>query len=147
MESTMVWIPIVGTVATSAMVVLVVYFVTKGRQRRVEAQMEMQARLIDRFGTAPELITFLQSPSGQKFISGVQSAPDALTRERIMSGFTRAIVLSMLGLAFLFLTFFYEADWAVPASVVLALGIGYFIATVVAWKLSAKMHTSDIAAS
>jgi hypothetical protein len=147
METSMVWIPIIGTIATSAMVVLVVYFVTKGRQRRVEAQVEMQARLIDRFGTAPELITFLQSPSGRQFISGVQSAPDVLTRERIMSGFTRAVVLSMLGLAFLFLTFFYDHDWAVPASIVFSLGIGYFIATFISYKLSVKMHTSDIAAS
>jgi hypothetical protein len=152
MEETMVWIPIIGIIASSTMVVLVVLFVTRGRQRRVEAQVEMQSKLIDRFGTAPELIDFLQSPAGRQFITGVQSAPAVLTRERIMSGFTRAIVLSSLGLAFLFLTFFYDKDWAVPASIVFALGIGYFIATFISYKLSAKMggelapslRTSDV---
>ena len=140
----MIWIPIVGTLASSAMVVLVVYFVTRGRQRRVEAQVEMQTKLIDRFGSAPELVNFLHSPAGRQFVTGVQGAPDVLTRERIMSGFTRAVVLSTLGLAFLGLTFFYDKDWAVPASIVFALGIGYFLATLISYKLSAKVRAGEL---
>jgi len=104
----------------------------------------MQGKLIDRFGSAPELITFLLSPAGRQFISGVQSAPDVLTRERILSGFTRAVVLSSLGLAFLFLTFLYDDDWAVPASIVFALGIGYFLATLISYKLSAKVRAGEL---
>lgn len=144
MEETMVWIPIIGIVASSTMVVLVVLFVTRGRQRRVEAQVEMQSKLIDRFGSAPELVSFLHSPAGRQFITGVQSAPGVLTRERIMHGFTRAIVLSSLGVAFLFLTFFNDNGWAVPASVVLALGIGYFIATFLSYKLSGSMGGGEL---
>ena len=140
----MVWIPIIGILASSAMVVLVVFFVTRGRQRRVEAQVEMQSKLIDRFGSAPELIGFLQSPAGRQFITGVQSAPEVLTRERILSGFTRAVVLSTLGLAFLFLTFLYDDDWAVPASIVFALGIGYFLATLITYKLSGKVRSGQL---
>lgn len=140
----MVWIPIVGTLASSAMVVLVVYFVTRARQRRVEAQVEMQTKLIDRFGSAPELVNFLHSPAGRQFVTGVQTAPDVLTRERILSGFTRAIVLSSLGLAFLFLTFLYDEDWAVPASIVFSLGIGYFLATLISYKLSGKVRAGEL---
>lgn len=139
----MIWIPIIGILASSAMVVLVVFFVTRGRQRRVEAQVEMQTKLIDRFGSAPELVSFLHSPAGRQFITGVQGAPDVLTRERILSGFTRAVVLSSLGLAFLGLTF-YDEDWAVPAAIVLALGIGYFLATLISYKLSAKVRAGEL---
>jgi hypothetical protein len=138
METTMVWIPIIGTLASCAMVVLVVFFVTRARQRRVEAQVQMQVRLIDRFGSAPELTAFLQSGAGRQFITGVQTAPEVMTHERILSGFTRAVVLTCLGLAFLFLTFLYDNDWAVPASIVFSLGIGYFVATYIAYKLSSK---------
>jgi hypothetical protein len=134
----MIWIPIIGTVSSTVMVIFVVYFVTKARQRRVEAQVQMQSRLIDRFGTAPELIEFLHSPAGREFVTGVQSAPAALTRDRILSGFTRAIVLTMLGSAFLLLTFMYERDFAVPAAILFSLGIGYLLATLVSYKLSAK---------
>lgn len=132
-------IPIIGMLSSSATVVLIVYFVTKARQRRVEVQVEMQSRLIDRFGTAPELVEFLHSPAGRTFVSGVQGAPAALTRERLMSGFSRAIVLTMLGAAFLFLTFYDNEDWAIPAAIIFFLGIGYLIATYVSYKLSAKL--------
>jgi uncharacterized membrane protein len=132
-------IPIIGIVSSSVMTVLIVYFVTRARQRRVEVQAEMQSRLIDRFGSAPELVEFLHSPAGRSFVTGVQGAPAALTRERLMSGFSRAIVLTMLGAAFLFLTLYDNEDWAIPAAIVLFLGIGYLIATYVSYKLSAKL--------
>jgi len=134
----MLWIPIIGTISSTVMVVFVVYFVTKARQRRVEAQVQMQSRLIDRFGTAPELIEFLHSPAGREFVSGVQSAPARLTRERILSGFTRAIVLTMLGAGFLFLTFMHDEFFAIPAAILFSLGVGYLLATFVSYKLSAK---------
>ena len=138
-------IPIVGILSSSATVVLVVYFVTRARQRRVEAQVEMQSRLIDRFGSGPELVNFLHSPAGRQFVTGVQNAPGIMTRERILSGFTRSIVLTMLGLAFLFLTFFMHEDgFSVPAAILFFLGAGYFIATVISYKLSAKFHLGEI---
>ncbi|HEY0157697.1 MAG TPA: hypothetical protein VGF28_10470 [Thermoanaerobaculia bacterium] len=135
----MEWIPIVGIISSSTMVVLVVYFVTQGRARRVQAQVEMQSRLIDRFGSAPELVQFLHSPAGREFVAGVQGAPAALTRERLMSGFTRSIVLTSLGCAFVYLNVMWEDDFAIPAAILLFLGIGYMIATFVSYKLSAKL--------
>ena len=142
----MEFIPIIGILSSTAMVVLIVYFVSRSRQRKAEVQAEVQSRLIDRFGSAPELITFLQSPAGRDFVSGVQSAPAQYARERIMSGFTRAIVLSMLGVAFLALTFFYDDDFAVPAAIVSSLGVGYLLATVVSYRLSTRMHGGDVLA-
>ncbi|HEX6098273.1 MAG TPA: hypothetical protein VF432_18245 [Thermoanaerobaculia bacterium] len=137
-------IPIFGILSSSAMVVLIVYFVSRGRARRAEVQAEVQSRLIDRFGSAPELIDFLQSPAGRQFVSGVQSAPALLARERILSGFSRAIVLSMLGAAFIALTFFYDDDFAVPAAILFSLGLGYLLATFVSWRLSKTLHGADV---
>ncbi|HKR63420.1 MAG TPA: hypothetical protein VJZ00_06775 [Thermoanaerobaculia bacterium] len=124
---------------SSIMVVAVVWLVTRARQRKVELQVEMQSKLIDRFGAAPELVDFLHSPAGRQFVSGVQGAPMILTRERILNGFSRAIVLTMLGAAFLFLTFWYNDAFAVPAAILFCLGLGYLVATFVAYKLSAKL--------
>lgn len=134
-------IPVVAIITNCAMVVLIVYFVARARQRRFEVHAEVQSKLIDRFGSATELIEFLQSPAGREFVSGVQSAPVILARERILSGFSRAIILSMLGAAFLALTFFYDEDWAIPAAILFSLGIGYLIATVVSYRLSARMQS------
>lgn len=137
-------IPIIAILSTSAMVVLVVYFVTRGRQRRVEVQTEMQSRLIDRFGTAPELVEFLHSPAGRQFVQGVQTAPAVLTRERVLSGFTRAIVLTSVGLAFLMLTFMVDDDFAVPAAILTSLGIGYLLSTFVSYRLSSRFETNEL---
>ncbi|HYO76452.1 MAG TPA: hypothetical protein VE010_08315 [Thermoanaerobaculia bacterium] len=132
-------IPIVGIISSSVMIVLIVYFVTRGRQRRVEAQVQMHTRLIDRFGSAAELVEFLHSPAGRQFVTGVDMAPALMTRERLMSGFSRAIVLTALGIAFVCLTFLVDDDFVVPASILLSLGIGYLLATFVSYKLAAKM--------
>ena len=142
----MVWIPVVGTIASSVTVVLVVYFISRTRARRSEVQAEVQTRLIDRFGSAPELIDFLQSPAGKQFVHGVQSAPAMMTRERVMSGFTRAIVLTALGVACVGLAFVYGRynPFPVCAAIFLSLGIGYLIATLVSYRLSRHLFGGDV---
>jgi hypothetical protein len=138
-------IPIVGIVTSFTAIVLVVYFVTRSRQRRVEVQAEMQGKLIERFGAAPELVEFLHSQAGREFVAGMQNAPGVMTRERILSGFTRSIILTMLGLAFLFLTFFQqEQDLIIPAAILFSLGIGYLLATLLSYRLASRLRLSDL---
>jgi hypothetical protein len=143
MEEGVVFIPILAIICSSAMVVLVVMLVTRARQRKVEVQVEMQSKLIDRFGSAPELIQFLHSPAGQQFVSGVNVAPALLTRERILNGFTRGIILTMVGGAFVALTLWYERDFFVPAAILVALGIGYLLATVITMKIAGSLHLGE----
>ena len=138
----MYMIPITGILASFTAAVLIVFFVTRARQRRVELQTEMQSKLIERFGSAPEMVEFLQSPAGREFVAGVQTAPMNQLRERVLGGFTRSIVLISLGAAFMFLTFYDSNDFVIPAAIMLSLGIGYFIATMVSWKLSAALSAS-----
>jgi hypothetical protein len=132
-------IPIVAIISSFTAAIAIVYLITHARQRRVELQSEMQTKLIERFGSAPEMVSFLQSPSGRDFVAGVQLAPAIIARDRILGGFTRAIVLTALGAAFLFLTWFSDDDFVVPAAILLSLGIGYLIATFVSYKLSASL--------
>ena len=103
----------------------------------------MQSKLIERFGSAPEMISFLQSPAGREFVAGVQRPIVNQTRERILGGFTRSIVLSALGLGFLFLTFWEDNGWVIPGVIVLSLGLGYFVATMVSWRLSARLNAES----
>ena len=138
------WIPIVGVIFSSITVVLIVAQVTRSRERRVEAQMQMQSRLIERFGTPTELVQFLHSPAGRQFVTGVQSVPKLFARERIVAGFTRAIILTFLGLAFTVIAFI-ESDsgWYIPAAIVFSLGVGYLLAAVVTWKFSAAYKVDE----
>jgi hypothetical protein len=137
-------IPVIGILASSVVAVLIVALVTRSRQRRVEAQVQMQSKLIERFGSAPELVQFLHSPAGRQFVTGVSGAPTMFARERIISGFSRAIIMTALGASFVFLAAFQgERGWIVPAAVVFALGLGYLIATFVTYRFAAKFAESD----
>lgn len=138
------WIPIVGIVASSVMVVLVVSVVTRSRQARVEAQVQMQSKLIERFGSAPELVQFLHSPAGQQFVNGVNSAPTLFARERIVSGFTRGIIMTALGMGFVVINIFLDdSGWLIPAAIVFSLGLGYLIATFVTYRFAANVRDID----
>lgn len=139
------WIPIVGIVTSSAVVIWVVALVTKSRQRRIEAQVAMQSKLIERFGSAPELVEFLHSPAGRQFVAGVQMAPVALTQERIMGGFTRAIIMTALGSSFLALGVIVDEGWYIPACIVFALGVGYLLATFLSYRLSKTFREEPLA--
>jgi hypothetical protein len=104
----------------------------------------MQSKLIERFGSAPELVQFLHSPAGQQFVTGVNAAPSMFARERIITGFTRGIVLTALGVGFVFINVFQDdSGWLIPASIVFALGVGYLIATFVTYRLAAKFGEVD----
>jgi hypothetical protein len=132
-------IPIVGIICMSCMTLFIVFLITRARQHRVDAQLQMQTRLIDRFGSATDLISFLQSPAGREFVAGVQSAPANLAHERVLAGFRRGILLTSLGAAFLFTSFTFDDSFAPPAAILLFLGGGYLLATFVSYKLSAKL--------
>jgi ABC-type transport system involved in cytochrome bd biosynthesis fused ATPase/permease subunit len=133
-------IPLVAIIANVIMVVLIVYFVTRTRQRRAELQVEMQSRLIDRFSSPAELVQFLHSDAGRKFMTGVEVSSTQATRNKLMSGFNRAIILLCLAAAFLFIAIFNgEEDAYVVMALLAALGLGFLIATFVSYKLAGKL--------
>ena len=136
-----VWvlIPLVATGGFYLMVAMIVWLVVKGRARRAEVQAEVQTRMIDRFANAPEFVTFLTSDAGKKFVSTFEEAPKTHARERILGGVTRSIVLSAIGLAFLViyaLDRFDDIGFAIAGCLLLALGGGYVIATIISIRLS-----------
>lgn len=128
-------IPILGMLLGFGMVIVLIMVLTRSRQRRLELQSELQGKLIERFGSTPDLINFLQSPAGREFVMGVQQGPLKYTRERIISGFRRSIVLSALGAALTLLTLV-DHDFLPFGVIVLFLGLGYFAATMVSMKLA-----------
>jgi hypothetical protein len=130
-------IPLFGIVCGMVTTVVVIMVIARTRQRRFEMQTSVQTKLIDRFSSAPELIDFLQSPTGREFVSGVQSAPAMLTRERIVTGVSRSILLMFIGLAF------FGMSWAtnvngllVPGVIFFVLGAGYLVASYASYRLS-----------
>jgi hypothetical protein len=132
-----VFLPILAMLLSFAMVAFIVLIVTRARQRRLELQTELQSKLIEKFGSSVELVNFLQSPVGRQFVNGVQTGNIVRMQDRILAGYRRAIVLSFLGLAFIALWIIMgSVGLAWPGVLLLALGLGYLVATIATEKLT-----------
>lgn len=139
-------IPIIGIIAGCGMIVAIVWLVTSSRQRRVQAQAEVQTRLIDKFSSAPELVAFLQSPAGQEFVGNAETAPKLHARDRIIGGVRKSIVFGMLGVGFLALCIpegTRNEGFMIAGAILVALGVGNFVSTLVAMKLSREWGLMD----
>ena len=132
-----VFMPMIDSIAFFGMIVWIVWLSTNAKNRRAQAQAEVQTKLIDRFGTSKEFIEFLQSPAGQRFVSGVEVSTAFYARDRIIRGFGTGIVISLLGLGFLAIWVFdHNGGFIYPGFILLGLGLGFFLSAVVSLKLS-----------
>jgi hypothetical protein len=146
MDFGVTFVAIVSMIGFYATVAIIITAISRSKQRRTELQTEVQTKLIDRFGTAPELIEFLQSDAGHQFVEGFHNAPRYAAREKILSGLRRGIITTLLGLGFLAI---FAADirdnWGFiyPGCLILALGLGFFLSTFVSMKLSRSWGLID----
>ena len=137
MEEGFVFMPVVISLGFFAMIVWIVWLGTNAKNRRAQAQADVQTKLIERFSTSKEFIEFLQSPSGQRFVSGVEVSTALYARDRIIRGFGTGIVISLLGLGFLGIWVFdHNGGFIYPGFILLGLGLGFFLSAIVSLKLS-----------
>ena len=130
-------IPIFISLGFFAMVVWIVWLGVNAKNRRTMAQTEVQTKLIERFGTSKEFVDFLQSPAGQRFVTGVEVHTALYARDRIIRGFGTGIVLSLLGLGFLAIWLAdHNGGFIYPGFILLGLGLGFFMSAIVSLKLS-----------
>src|SRR5712691_11115545 len=139
MDSVYVLIPIIGTIMFFSTVIFVVWASVHAKNRKATLQAEVQTRLIDKFSNAPEFVDFLNSDTGKQFLSGIDKMPKLMARDRIVGGVSRGLILTLLGAAFIGI---WIADSNVgfmyPGFILVGLGIGFFISTLVSLKLSQK---------
>jgi hypothetical protein len=121
------------------MVAFIVYIIARTKARQVELQTQVQARLVDRFSTAPEFVDFLHSQEGKQFLGGVETLPKLNASDRILRGVRTGIITTFLGLGFLGLCLSREVGndgFLIAGGVLTAIGIGNFISTYVSLRLS-----------
>lgn len=133
------WVAILVPGFFFAMIVLIVFFISQGRARTAQIQAEVQTRMIERFASAPEFVNFLQSSAGRQFMGGFGDAPRAVASDRILGGLSRGIVLAFLGAGFLGICLFEDSrntGFLIAGFVLLGLGVGYMVSTLVSVRLS-----------
>ena len=139
-------IAVLGIIISFAFVFGVVTLLVRMRQRKYELQAEVQTKLIERFGTSQELVEFLQSPSGQQFVNGVQKE-NVIVRNRALGGIRKAIILSFIGAGLLTISLMSGADWVSWFGVMfVALGVGYLVAAFVSMRLARETDVTENAA-
>jgi hypothetical protein len=141
MEPVLVLIPIVISTGFFAMVAFIVWSKASSRAQQARYNAEVQSKLIERFGSGPELIDFLKSAEGQQFATGISKLPKFAARDRVVAGFTRAIFLTFLGLAFLGLMFseIGNPGFLITGSILTALGLANLVSSIISLRLSKRM--------
>ena len=131
---------LVVCIALFATIGWVMYLVadSKKRHERLKAQSEVNGRLLDKFGSAREVIEFLQTPGGAQFVESV-----AAEREEPAAGILRSthrgIILAVVAAGCLALAWHYryeENPLLVIGVVLLCLGIGFLISAAVSHRLT-----------
>lgn len=138
-------IPLAAIIGSFVVTGFIVWSVTRSRERRAELQAQVQSKLIERFGSATELVEFLQSPAGREFVTGVQSAPVLATRERAVNGLSRALVLTGLGVAFIVLWGVEGGSgFAIPGFILASIGLANLIGAIVSLRMAKNVAIESL---
>lgn len=111
-------------------------------------QTEIHTKLIDRFASNQELVEYMNTESGRRFLEAapipLDTAPQRLPGGlgRVMGTLQFGIVLSMLGIGLLILSHMlpdFESPLLIFGMVALMPGAGFIISAILAWRLSARV--------
>jgi hypothetical protein len=106
--------------------------------RTTQVQSDLQSKLLDKFSTSTELMEYLKSDAGHRFIesaTAVQTNPFS----RILSSVQAGAVLTLAGLAFLLMAGRMgesEQGFIFIGALGTALGVGFLISAVISFFLS-----------
>ena len=129
-----VLVPILTSLGFFAMVILLVWLGYRRSRVRIEARAEVQKKLLDKFDSGRELAEFLGSEGSKRLLEELGEEKHS-SRNPVLKTMTAGMVLSSLGIGFLALMW-KEPDLAIPAGILLSLGIGFLIAAAVSYRLS-----------
>ncbi len=128
-------------IVCAAWIVVTIVTALKGRAN-TRTRADIYNRLIDKFGTAPELIAFLQSDAGLKFIEENTVQP-AEPLGKILASIRIGIVLALLGAGLLITGNIFGESLGGDLYIVLTvggivglmIGIGLLISAAVSYRL------------
>jgi hypothetical protein len=122
---------------------IVVNVVTALKQRaNTRTRAEIYHRLIDKFGTAPEFIAFLESDAGMKFIEE-NTVQTSVPLTKILASIQRGIILGLLGAGLLVLGNIFGGSLGgdlyivltVSGTIGMMIGLGFLISAGISYKL------------
>jgi hypothetical protein len=118
--------------------------------RIFKLQSDVHGKLIERFGTSQEVLTYMQTEAGKKFLEATPIAVGSERQEPIPSPVTRVLtplqiglVMTLLGLGLIFLRHSVSDNNAnallVLGTIVLMPGLGFIISAGITWVLAKRL--------
>jgi hypothetical protein len=117
--------------------------------RATKTQTDVHAKLFDRLTSNEELLAYIQTPSGQRFLQSAPVLLDAAPRAigapigRILWSVQAGIVLAVVGIGLLFAKRNAIEELSGPLNIVailiVALGVGFSISAAVAYAMSQRL--------
>lgn len=111
------------------------------RRRSDRYHYELQNKLLDKFGTAPELVEYLSSESGSQFINATLTEPRVQPAGRILNSIQAGVVVTALGIGFLILKELVagaQEGFGVLGVLGICLGAGFLASSWIAMTLSRR---------
>ena len=143
----------IGTVVlliTSGVIWLIKTLIDQRRWSRLsKVQTEVHTKLLDRFSSNEDLLAYIQSPAGRKFLESTPISVDAprgiaAPISRILWSAQAGAVLSVLGVGITIVSRTTLEEVAPPlaaiGAVILALGIGFLISSLLAYMLTRRFR-------
>jgi hypothetical protein len=141
---------IVLTVMFSVIPVIIWTIITNNRRKKIaELQTSMQTKLLEKFGNSQELLDYLRSEAGQKFMESA-AMERARPAGRILGSIQAGLILTFVGIAIL------AVRAGVPSlgtdglngllilgSLAIAIGLGFLSSAVISFWLSKAWGLMD----
>jgi len=144
-------VPYLVFVCVLAAVLWLIYVLLQNRRwtRASRLQVEAHTKLMDRFGSNQELLAYMQSEAGRRFLEAAPIPMDIEAGQRLPNVVSRVllslqvgVVLGLLGFGLLFLRRALPHEGApllVIGTVFLMPGLGFVVSAVITWVLAGKL--------
>jgi hypothetical protein len=115
------------------------------RTKVARAQAEVQSKLLDKFGSSQELLAYMQTEAGQRFV--LAESEHVVTKSpqiKILGSIKVGTILGCLGLGLLLLAAIFENEAPlVLGTLSLAIGLGFLVSSGISYKLSKSWGLFD----
>ena len=135
--------PVIGAIGMLVVLGWIVNVISNNRKtaRMANLQADLQSKLLDKFGSTPELLGYLQSDAGKNFGDLVPVAVQSTPYDKILSSVQTGIVSLTVGVACLFvrdqISDGFEG-FTLLGALGIALGVGFLLSAGIAFLLSKK---------
>jgi hypothetical protein len=141
-SNTIAAVGISATIVISAAWVIRSIITSMKQRANTRTRAELYNKLFDKFGSAPELVEFLRSDAGLRFIEE-QAAEPSQPLMKIMSSIRLGVSLGLVGGGILVVANLWDRTFgediynmiALVGTVALTAGVGFIIAAAISYKL------------